>query len=158
MSANFQYMIYRKQEDRESNADIPEAQKYFAALNENETVSDLLALGDELSTRMDVVLSLWELNNKEDEKLENDFIYKLIDYINRFNYYKHKNGLSDYLHSQTFCLLLKLKNIADCELYISDHQEKVVDCAANIFNHFCSRETVSLGIWFDELKAYLESK
>ncbi len=82
----------------------------------------------------------------------------MIDYVNRFNYYKYKNGLSDYLHSQTFQLLLKLKHIANCELYISDHQEKIKGCASNIFNHFCDSDLASKGIWFEDLEAYLKDE
>ncbi len=66
MSEHFQYIIHKK---NESTAGVPaEADEYFAALNENDTISDLLTFGEDLSIQADIVLSLWELNDMEDEK------------------------------------------------------------------------------------------
>ena len=149
MEEKYKYTVYCKEDGAITEA-MEHAKVYFDRLKVL-PLDELLKMGDDVKIKGDMVLSLWELNDKDDENLCVELMQKTLDYLNGFNYYKFNNGLADYIHFQMYQVLLYMRRIADCETYISEHQQWIQDCANAIDKHFLDENNCNRGLYLDEL-------
>jgi len=120
---------------------------YFKKLSEqNHTIAELHEKEEALCTIKEQLLSLW-WEDEDDPTLANNYIKKVIEYVNSFNYFRFINKTPDYLPVGTLRVVLGLQSVADCPNNVDEHQESIQEAARVILDLLLDEDEHNIGIY-----------
>ena len=149
MEKDFEYVVYStigRDDDEESKT----ANVFFDEVGKA-SLEHLLETGADLIAKWDALLLLWDAEGQDDEVLCADLMRKTLTYLNGSVFLCRQSGLTQYIHIQTYKVLLRLHRVADCEKYIGEHQQWMKSIAIFIVNHFEDEAVCDKGLYFEEL-------
>ena len=134
--------------DDKTAAAVPEkAKAYFRRLTRtNPSAERLEAKSKELLSKLRCVTDYWRRGDEGKEYCDS-LMGELVDYLNRFNYYRFKNNLPDYMPYWAFELFSRLNNPIDWADRGERYQDDFVYNLAILYYHLSDEKEHSEGIY-----------
>jgi len=151
MRKRFQYIINYTSSGslNEERVDaMPESAKnYFRKLTlTNPSASRLRSRALKLYRMGADVYNHWFIEENVEEQCDG-FLRELVDYLNRFIFYRFKNAAPDFMPRETVGLLLKVQSIIDCSRNVNDYTLKVRRFCIALLSHLLEESSSEMGIY-----------